>query len=193
MSVVVAIKYKDGVAMAADRQLTWGNLKVESATKIAQMNYSGIGLGVVGSGILANLLEVIDDVVPSDDILKGTPITRPYIIKNIIPFIFDEAKKYNCLCTDSTDQTKYIDGRMMICTPDMINVMGGNGSLVAYDNFASIGCGDQLVHGYLSTLDEDWSKLKEDKAIKILCECIQKCCKDDVYIGEKTDILLLQK
>ena len=40
MSVVVAIKYKDGVVLAADRQATSGNIKIDNASKLYKSTYS---------------------------------------------------------------------------------------------------------------------------------------------------------
>ena len=192
MSVVIAVRYKDGVIMAADKQITWGNLKTSNATKLIQTKWSNIGIGGVGSGRLCDLLEIIDEIIPASDILKQIPIDRKYMIKYLVPDLFKHFKEYNMVLSNSNNEN-YIDGNLMICTPYLIHSMGNDGSLVQYENYASIGCGEQLVHGYLSTLSIDWSKLKEEKAIEILIDCIHNACKDDVYIDDNIDIVLLRK
>lgn len=192
MSVVVALRYKNGIALAADKQVTWGNMKQSTATKIVKTKYSNLGMGAVGSGRLADLLEVMDEVVAAEDIIKNTPIDRKYMIKHIVPDIFEFLKKFGILLHDD-DGLNYIDGSMIFVTPDTIQAMASDGGLVEYEDFASIGCGRDLVYGYLSTLDKDFNKLKEDDAIKIIITAIQKACKDDAFIDDNIDILLIER
>lgn len=192
MSVVIAVRYKDGVALGADRQVTWGNLKKDTANKITQTRWSNIGLGGVGSGRLCDILEVIDDVVPAEDILKMVNINRKYLIRNIVPELFRQFKDYDMVLHDETG-CRYIDGTLMIVTPEMIHAMTSNGSLIQYEDFAAIGCGGDLAYGYLSTLDKDFSKIKEDDVVKIITTAIQKACKDDAFVDDNIDILFIKR
>lgn len=192
MSVVVAVKYKDGIALAADKQVTWGNLKKDTATKITRTKYSNLGIGVVGSGRLADVLEVLDEIVPADDILRGVTIDRKYMIKHMVPDLFDYLKKYGLLLHDESG-SNYIDGAMMFVTPDTIQAMASDGGLIEYENFATIGCGRDLAYGYLSTLKKDFSKLKENEVIDILAIAIKYACKDDAYIDNFVDVTLITR
>lgn len=192
MSVVVAIRYKDGVALAADKQVTWGNLKKSTATKIMKTKYSGMGIGSVGSGRLGDLLEVTDEVISAEDILRGTPIDRTYMIKHLVPDLFTYFKKHNVLLHDD-DGIDFIDGSLLFVTANTIQAMACDGGLIEYEDFASIGCGKDLVYGYLSTIEKDFNKIKEDEVIKMLVTSIKKACKDDAFIDDHIDIMLFQK
>ena len=192
MSVVVAVKYKNGVALAADKQTTWGNIKKGTATKITRTKYSNLGIGSVGSGRLGDIIEVMDEVVDAADILRGIEVDRKYMIKHIIPDVFEYLKKYGLLLHDE-DGLNYIDGSMIFVTPKTIQAMACDGGLVEYENFAAIGCGRDLAYGYLSTIDKNFDKLKEEDAIKILVNAIQKSCKDDAFIDDNVEIILIEK
>lgn len=192
MSVVIAIKYKDGVIMAADKQATSGNLKSDNATKIVQTKYSGLGMGAVGLLKTCNILEAVNEVVDPEDILSQALIDKLYVIRKIVPLLFTAFEKYHCLTKDE-DGLQSIHGNLLICSNEKIFSTDGIGAVSEHDDFVAIGCGEQLVHGYLSTLNIDYNKLNENKAIEILATAIEKACKDDVFINDKIDILILKR
>lgn len=190
MSVVVAMKYKDGIAMAADKQCTIGNNTAE-VTKVFQTKFSNIGIGTVGSARVANIIEVMDDIVLAEDILNQTPIDRKYIIKYTVPALFKIFKEYGVLGKDDDDLI-YFNGELMVCTSTQIHIIYDNGCVVTYDKFASVGCGEQYAQGYLETIDKEPDKITEKEAIKILVDAIAKACKRDPFINDDIDVILLK-
>ena len=49
MSVVISAKYKDGIAIIADKQVTCGTTKSNNGNKLQYFKYSNSAIGVVGS------------------------------------------------------------------------------------------------------------------------------------------------
>ena len=49
MSIVIAIKYKNGVLIGSDKQGTCGNMAVNNVKKIMKSHYSQTALGMAGS------------------------------------------------------------------------------------------------------------------------------------------------
>ena len=197
MSVVLGIKYKDGVILAGDKQLTKGYTKEhedKSFKKIYQTQYSNIGFGGVGSGRISNVLETMDDPVPLSDIfIDKKEINRIYIIKNIVPILFDTFRKNNCIIKNS-DGIEELNGRLLICTKDEIMVMDAIGCVFSSKNYAAIGAGEDLVSGYLNTFkNTDFNNFTEEQAIQIAKKAIIESCKDNITINNKVDIIVLKK
>ena len=186
MSVVMALKYNGGVLLAADTQSTGGNIKNNNAVKIKKMKYSNVAIGTVGYLRDANIFEVTDEIVDFKDILDKIKIDKRYIINTIVPNIFKKMKEYNRL--EIKNEVENLLSCFILVTPTGIFTIGTDGSVVESENFATVGCGDELVRGYLETIS-DINNLNEKEGINIIKNAIIKSCKNDIYINDMISIL----
>ena len=197
MSVVLGLKYKDGIIIAGDRQVTKGHMKEHgdrNFKKIFKTKCSNIGFGGVGSARINNVLETMDDPVSLEDMfIDKKKIDRIYIIKNIVPTLFNVFRKNNCISKES-DGLEYLNGELLICTPEEIMTMDAVGCVSSSENFAAIGSGENLVKGYLSIFkDEEFNNFTEEQATQIAKNAIIESCKDNITINDQVDIIILKK
>ena len=197
MSVVLGLKYKDGIMMAGDRQVVKGHMKGHgdrNFKKIFKTKCSNIGFGGVGSARINNVLETMDDPVSLEDIfVDKKKIDRIYIIKNIVPALFNVFRKNNCISKES-DGLEYLNGELLICTPEEIMTMDAIGCISPSKNFVAVGSGEELVKGYLSVFkDEEFNNFTEEQATQIAKNAIIESCKDNITINDQVDIIILKK
>ena len=187
MSVIVAIKYKNGIMVAADRQATSGN-DTFNTTKIFTTKYSNIIMGFVGSLRDGNIISVLDEVIDYKDILDGIEIDMPYIIKVVVPKIFYTLKKNNRIMTvNGVDESS---SSYMLCTDKSIFDISGDGAVIEANDFDAIGCGDQYAKGYLQTCNLKGATKKQ--ALEYIKNAVGKACKSDPFIDNNIDILCVE-
>lgn len=193
MSVVVAIKYRDGVVLAADRQATSGNIKIDNASKLYKSAYSMTAIGMVGRSRDADLISCqIDDLMEYKDILDKVKIDKKYLVNIIVPKIFNILMRFNRAHKEY--DIIELDSNFIIVSNEKLFKVFFDGAVLEYDSFVTAGCGNQLAQGYLESQDVDMNKLTQDEAVKLAKECIFKACKDDVFISnDYADILILNK
>ena len=189
MSVVIAAKYKNGVAMIADKQVSRGSTKKDGATKIHSFKYSNSGIGVVGYLRDCNVMRTLDEVISLEDILNKTPINELYVIKNIIPKIINHMRENKRV--DITGDVYSIGSEMLYVNKDGIYCIGGDFAVVEMEDFATIGCGDDKAAGYLISIG-DTSKMSRQEIETVLTNAIKQACEKDIYINDKTDIMFFE-
>lgn len=191
MSVVIAAKYRNGIAMIADKQATQYNTKIDNATKVQPFKYSNSGIGVVGYLRDCNVMRLMEDIIPAEDILKRIDIDELYVIRNIVPRIMNhlgENKRLN----KSKDMYS-MESEMLYATDKNIFKIGEDFSVAEADTtFATIGCGSEKVIGYLATLG-DTSKYSRKEITDVLCYAVQKACEKDVYINDSVDLMYFER
>ena len=193
MSVVVAVKYNNGVVIAADRQGTkYGQYK-ESCTKIKRFQDSRIVIG--SSGVLDDFLPIqyCDEIIDYKDLFKKTKIDGAYIYENTIPKLIDLLKNRNRV--KQNNGKIEIDSNFLLATSDSIFTINSEFGLCEYEFYSSIGCGTFTVDGYLNVeLDgKTYESIDKDKAIEIVEDAIQKACSTDIYVGMGIDLFVLEK
>lgn|SRR5574344_971162 len=187
MSVIVAIKYKNGIAIGADKQVTVGCSKAET-TKIKKTNYSNIIYGAVGSLRDLNVLQANDELVGYKDILDKLKIDYEYIIKKIVPKIFDLLKSAGRLRT--SDGIEESESDYIVCSHDGIFTISSDGSAIECLNYGVIGCGLSEVTGYLEGVG--LNNISKDEATKYIIDSIKISCGKNVYIGQGIDLLYIE-
>jgi 20S proteasome alpha/beta subunit len=190
MSIVIGIKYKDGVIVGADKQSTWGNIKEENSTKIYKSKYSNTALGVVGYLRDDNILATIDEIIDFEDIFNKTSIDLKYVVSKVVPKLFNIYKNNNRVILDKGIES--FNSLFAFCTNEKMFVIDSEGAVIENKKYIAIGCGQDLVIGYLETIDGLNKKSKEEIE-KIINDCILKSCKRDAYIGETIDLIFLEK
>lgn len=190
MSVVIGLKYKEGIAIAADKQVSYGNTKSDNATKLQYFKYSNSVLGVVGYLRDCNIMRTIDEIMPYKDILDKTEIDELYVIKTIVPIIQSTLRQNKRL--SSKNDIESMDSIMLFCTKDKMFEVGEDFSVLEIeDYYFAIGCGDDKTSGYLISVGDTSSKTKKE-ITEILQETIKKGCEKDIYINDKVDIIYLE-
>lgn len=192
MSIIIGLKYNNGVVLAADKQVTYGNIKNDNATKIFKSKYSNTAMGIAGCCrtldlIFANTEELMD----YKDILNNVEMDLKYVINVVITDMFKLLDKYGCLYRENNIVNTY--GEYIVASDDKIFNIFSNGAVIENDTFSVIGCGFQLVKGYLDGIHYDSKTINKEKAIQIVTTCIKQCCKDDVFINDNIDFIILEK
>ncbi len=94
MSIVIAVKYDNGIAIAADREVTHGIYKYStSVAKIHQYPYSKVVIGTVGRLRPLQILFAEDEIIDYKDILDNKEIDKKYCIKTLVPKLFKIMKE----------------------------------------------------------------------------------------------------
>ncbi len=190
MSVVIGLKYRDGITIAADKQVSYGSTKADNATKVQYFKYSNSALGIVGYLRDCNIMRTIDEIMPYKDILDKTEVDDLYVIKTIVPIIQSTLRQNKRL--SSKNDMESMDSIMLFCTKDKMFKVGEDFSVLEIDDYYfAIGCGDDKDSGYLISVGDTSSKTKEE-ITEILQETIKKGCEKDIYINGKVDIIYLE-
>lgn len=193
MSVVVAVKYDNGVAVGADKQATTYNQYKESCTKIKKFQDSNIVIG--SSGVLDDFLPIqyCDEIIDYKDLFKKAKIDGAYIYENTIPKLIDLLKNRNRVKQNGGKIE--IDSAFLLATSDGIFIISSEFGLYEYEFYTSIGCGTFSVEGYLNVelKDKKPELINKDEAVRIVKDAIEKACSSDVFIGMGVDLFVLEK
>lgn len=190
MSVVVAIKYRDGVAIAADKQATGYHTKDNNVNKIAHYKQSNTAIGVVGYLRDCNVMFIQNGLQDAIDVLEKKKVDFKYVVSKIVPNIFAILGRHKRIVEE--DGVQNMLSTMLFCTHDNIYTIYHDGGVVERDKWAAIGCGEDLVSGFLETI-KNFDKLTKEAVTHILEKCIKQCCKNDAYINDNIDYIYLEK
>lgn len=189
MSVCIALKYNDGVLLAGDKQMTYGgHLKFNNGVKIQKSTYSNTAVGSCGDKRVIDLIFCnMDDLMEYKDILDNIKIDYKYVVKHIVNNIFSILDRNGCLYKENNVVST--TNEFIVASNENIYLIYQDGSVLECDNYGCIGSGYELVKGYLDTLD--LQNLTLDKAKKIIINCIQQCCNNEIYINDNIDLIKL--
>lgn len=191
MSVVIAARYKNGIAMIADRQATSGTTKTDNVNKIAYYKYSDSAIGVVGYLRDCNVMRMLDEIVPYKDILDRIKIDDLYVMKVIVPNIIEQLAQAKRI--ENKNGIYEMDSHMLYITSDKIFEIGGDFSVVEEDGyFGTIGCGSDKVIGYMTSVG-DTSYFSKEMIEEVLYKAIAEGCDKDVFINSTCDIIFIDR
>lgn len=188
MSVIVALKYKNGVVIGADKQASSFNIKYDNVVKINKTKYSNNCIGTVGTLRDANIILNKDELMKYIDILEKKQIDFKYVVNIIVPNLFEILRNNNRV--NSIDKIETLKSTFIYCTNKNLYIICNDGAVVEGENFITVGCGSDEVRGYLNTLNLE--NLTKEKATEIIQNSIRKSCKDDIYINNKIDLIYLE-
>lgn len=190
MSVVIGAKYKDGIAMIADKQITSGTTKSNNGNKMQYFKYSNSAIGIVGYLRDCNIMRTIEEILPYKDILDKVLINDLYVIKTVMPVIYGTLQQNKRIT--NTNGTETMESVMLYCTKDKMFEIGEDFSVLEIDDYYyAIGCGDDKASGFLSSVG-DTANLTKEEITKVLQEAVKKGCEKDVYVNDSTDIIFLE-
>lgn len=158
MSVVVAIK-KDGIIyMGADSQVSRGGTRTTLSNpnnyKIwAVRDVDNCLMGSVGTLRANNIMKVADSLIPEIVDIKNA-VSFGFIVKSLVPRMFDELDEYKVLAKDSED-AMHMDADFLFAYHDTLYHISRYGSVIEVDDFYAIGSGaNEALGSLLSTVDE---------------------------------------
>lgn len=191
MSICVALKYNDGVLLVGDKQMTYGgHFELDTGVKVQKSTYSNTAIGSCGDKRVIDLIFCnMDDLMDYKDILDNIKINYKYVVKHIVNNIFGILDRNGCLYKENNVVST--TNEFIVASDENIYSVYQDGSVLECENYGCIGSGCELVKGYLDSLD--LQNLTLDKAKKILTNCIQQCCKDEIYINGNIDFIVLHK
>ena len=195
MSIVVAIKYDNGIAIASDREVTQGIYKYSnSVAKIHQYPYSKVVIGTVGRLRPLQILFTEDEIIDYKDILDNKEIDKKYCIRTIVPKLF-KIMKENEIIEKREEEYLFLNTFILATskTAFIIDRDGTVNSTIDQKHYLTIGCGEDFVKGYLDTIDFNKDKINKTMAGQIIKNAIEKSCKNVNYIDDNIDIIFLEK
>lgn len=190
MSIIIALKNKDGIIVGADKQITCMGNSFHTANKIKQFKYSNIIIGTVGYLRDSQIIEKQEEIINWEDIVKKIHINYNYIIDKFIFNIYNIFKSENRIRTE--DNIDSFNSDFLIATNEGLFIIENDMSIIECENFATIGSGLELVNGYLNTLN-NFSEMTMKECENILHIAIKKSCKNNIGIDENIDILKTYK
>lgn len=191
MSIVIALKCKDAVILASDRQATYGPTKSHSMNKLFHSDYSNTAIGISGATRDANLIECnMVDLMDYKDILDKVKLDLKYVVNNIVTSLFEIANRYHRLIKDENN----FDYEALVVSSENIFRIFSDGSVLEYDYFCCIGSGEQLGNGYLETIDKNSiSNMDVDSAINYIKKTIKESCNNHIYVDDNVDFMIIRK
>lgn len=193
MSIVIGLKYKDGVLLASDtRVISRGHLAEKIDSKIFKSKYSSTAIGCVGYLRDLDIISCQEEWLSYKDILDKKKVDKKYIIENIVPKIFDTLRNNHRV--NQKDGFEYIDSEFIFATTSSLYGIYNDGSILEFDDYVTIGCGEELTKGYMTNFsNKDTSKLTLTEAKTIVEKCIKNACKNDIGISDEVIFINLEK
>lgn len=189
MSVIVGIRYNKGIVIGADSQSTANGIKMENTIKIKKTKYSNCCVGTCGYTRDGNIISCKDELMEYKDILEKKEIDFNYVVNTIVPNIFETLRNnHRIVLTDNIESSK---STFIYCTSKKMFRIWGDGAVTTYDDFIVLGCGEDSVRGYLNTLN--FKNIDLEQAKEIIETSIKQSCKDDVYINDKINWVVLEE
>ena len=189
MSIVIGIKYNNGVIVAGDKQSTKGNNARGETIKIKKQKYSNSCFGCVGYSRDTNIIVGHDEIVNYKDILDNVEIDKNYVVNNIIPNLFNLYRNNNRVT--NKEGIEYLNNEFIYCTSNKLFSIDADGAVTEYNDYVASGCGEDYVGGYLNNID--LGNLTKSEAIEVVNNAIKKACKNDPYINGNIDIIDIKR
>lgn len=190
MSVVIACKFNNGVVMAADRQVTrWQDKIEDSVNKIKEVGNKNIIIGGVGYlRDLQNMFYISSKLFNDVKELNETELVST--INSKLTNLYRENQFIS-----STDILNKCNSEFIISDSYNINLLCGDLSVLSGFDYYAIGCGQDLVMGHLNIEFEkknpNYMDVKD--IVKILKNSIKVACKDSTGIDDNVDIIIAYK
>ena len=167
MSVIVGFKRDGKIWMAGDSRVSMGTHVEKLADSTSKIWTENDMMIVGGVGLLSELqLMRYGHFIPQDEILLDH-IDAEYLYSLYSYYGKAYLDHFGITLDANTGYQSIIASSFMFGVNNHLMVLGNDGSVVEYDDFAVIGCADDLVRGYIMghMEEEDVEKLLKD-AIK---------------------------
>lgn len=189
MSVVIALKFKNGVILGSDRQVTMGwNKQENTVTKVRKFEEKNMAIGGVGSIRELQKMFTIERSL-LENVSKLTEANCVGVVNNIT----NEYRKFSYIGREEV--ITYLDGSFIFADAYNINYVAHDLGIVPNLDYFAIGCGDDLATGYLNVQlkDRDVTQLSKSTAEMLLINAIRTACKNSIGIDNNVNITPLYK
>lgn len=168
MSLVIAIKTKDAVLMSTDSRVTQGeNLKViQSDDEAKVVKVGDVYIGGVGTVSEIQIMKSHHEWFK----LNGKPLTKKFLVKNVIPEYFDELKRQGKFDSKEDSMDDPTCGcRFLITDGKRVFLIFRDFFVMEVLKSCIIGCGSSYSE---SLLEKALDKMNErDAMLKVLRLC----------------------
>ena len=172
MSIVIGLKHEGKVYLASDSQIT-----IEGERKYINKGTNGklwhpqecvdIVMGSVGWVRERNIIQTATTLFDEMYHTKQGPLGYDYLIRTMIPSMFEELGKHRAL-KEGKDNQKLIND-YLVGIKDKLYTIGSDASLIEIDHFWAIGTGSAEAINYLKSItieDPTQALLDTIKAVK---------------------------
>lgn len=188
MTTTIGIKYKNGIILAADRQVSSENFVASKyGDKIYQVDKN---IGVTISGLVADAINLVERLKAEFklyyfDKKRSIPIENAArLASNIFYGVFRGGRPF---------YTQILIGGFtnshQIPTPKLYVIDPSGGTIE--DKFIATGSGSQLAYGILENNYRD--DLTEKEAIKLVFKAIKSAIERNPYTGSGVDAVIITK
>ena len=116
-------------------------------------------------------------------------MSRQYVIRKVVPKFIGTLEENKRLNKDSDIAHSY--SSFIVADSENIYDIDSDFSVTEGEDYCVSGCGYQLVKGYLDGIN--LNELSKPEAVDLVERCVVRCCKDDCYIGNDLDVIVLEK
>lgn len=194
MTVLVAVKFKDGVVLGADRRCSGSYSKIKGGVqKILPMKYSNSAIAFCGECADFTAIKKRGELVNYKDILDNVDINHDYVQNTISKIIYDAQVSNHRI--DPSQYSAMGRSSYIFITGERIFTIENDFFVIEHSNYATKGCGQDCAEGFLETeLDSLNSEdLSEEAAVQIVTTAIEKACTNQLFVGEGYMTCVLKK
>jgi len=178
----VGVKAKDGVILAADRRMAYGNFVVSRNVRKIHVVIGRVGIGFAGlHGDMSGLLRLLEADLKSYALTTGGKITV-YMVAKRLSLVMYRYKMFPFM----------VEAIVAGIDPDgtpRLYALDALGSITEED-YAAIGSGAPMAYGYLeSVYNED---MDVEQAEKAAIEAVRAALGRDASTGDGIDVLVIR-
>lgn len=185
MTTTIGIKYKGGIILAADKQVSSDNFVASKyGEKIHQVDES---IGVTIAGLVADAMNLIETLKAEfklyffDKKRQISVETASQLASKIFYQMFRGGRPY---------YTQMLLGGLTNGTRPRLYVIDPSGGMVE-DNFISTGSGSQVAYG---TLENGYKEnLSEKEAVQLAFKALKAAVERNPYTGGKSEVAVISK
>jgi ATP-dependent protease HslVU (ClpYQ) peptidase subunit len=173
MSVIVALKDNDRFLIGCDSQAT--NDDTESILRTQPKIFKpekNLVIGVTGAYRDTNILSTATEWLQ-----KNVDVDFKYVVRYIVPKIFDELHKYKRV--KNIDGIETINSNIIFAYKNKAYSIESNGCVIEINDMLADGCGYRYSMGAWSVLKDNKIMSAEDKMIQM----IKASCDSNIYVG----------
>ncbi|MBD3228736.1 MAG: proteasome subunit beta [Candidatus Lokiarchaeota archaeon] len=185
MTTTIGIKFKDGIILAADKQVSSDNFVASKyGEKIHQVDEN---IGCTIAGLVADAMNLIETLRAEFKLYyfdKKRPIpveSSAQLASKIFYRMFRGGRPY---------YTQMLLGGITNGTGPKLYVIDPSGGMVE-DNFISTGSGSQVAYG---TLENGYKEnLSEQEAIKLAYKALKAAVERNPYTGGRSEVVIISE
>ena len=157
MSVVVAIKHEGKIFIGSDSQVTKGGTRqtLNNPNNYKIWKVKGVDsclMAHVGCVRDANVIRIMNNLVDELTILRDE-INFEYVVREIVPNILNELRKYHYLGESSSQAFELMDSDFLFAYKDRLFLINQDGCVIEIDDSIAIGSGSHEAIGSILSTD----------------------------------------